>query len=169
MLAVENCDVGIVESTLPKFQEDHEQRVFLAVINEPSQSIFSGKLSELKAFEVFIHSLYPVKTRFLNIAVPSHCRLMDSVSALLKSDLETIHIKNPQIPYVSNYAAHRGRRAELVRDDFVYGVSHTVHWYDGITLLKECGATDFVEIGGSSILTDIGRRCYAELNWKIDT
>ena len=68
-------------------------------------------------------------------------------------------------PYLANSTGDRVWRPEPVRRDLIDGVSRTVRWYDGVSMMQELGVERFVEISLDGTLTAIGRRCAPELQW----
>ncbi len=168
MMAFTRIDARVIEKEIAKYNaaSEAEAVVYPAVINAPDQLVASGSLVNLERFADTLHPIYYFETKRVRISVPSHCPLMDEVSVKIQELVEHMELKTPSIRYVSNYSARRGKTAALIREDLIHGVAHTVRWYDGITLMKECGVEIYQEVGGSHILTDIGRSVYPKLQWK---
>ncbi len=166
MMAVQGLTHSLSAKVLESFKlRDPEAVVYLAALNEELQCVFSGKLDDLQQFQMYIHQSYPVKSQFIRVKVPSHCILMHPVAELLEQMTETVDWKSVKIPYLANSTADRVWRAGQIRLDLIHGVERPVKWYEGITMMKELGVEQFVEISGTGTLMEIGRKNYPELYW----
>lgn len=167
MMAVQGLTHGLAAKVLGDFKNDHpEVIVYPAALNEELQTVFSGKLEDLRQFREAIHQNYPVKSQFIKVKVPSHCILMHPIAELLETMTEKMEWKSVKIPYLANSTADRVWRSEQICLDLIHGVERPVKWYEGITMMKELGAEQFVEISGAGTLMEIGRRSYPELCWQ---
>lgn len=161
MLAVD----GLSQHLLAEFLQTNEKDVYLANSNAPTQMILSGALEALQRFSQSLKELYPVKTMFLNITVPSHCALLHPVAFALQQEMQQISFLNPSIAYIMNTTGRRTKKAMDIRKDLGQGVSHLVRWYEGIRLLCELGVEVFVEMSQASTLCQLGRSCFPEKRW----
>lgn len=153
--------------SMQNFTGEKKCQVYIANINTKEQLVLSGLLDTLKEVEGYLKRQYQVITQMLRVKVPSHCELMLPVSNILDEKMKTIHLKQPKIPYVMNTTARRTRRTEMIEKDLIYGVSKPVYWYDSLNILYELGTRNFLEISQSSILTEIGIKCYQNAKWRI--
>lgn len=164
MMACSGLTASRASGLADSFFRESGIRVWPAVVNEPLQTVFSGAAADLKAFGLRVKEQFPAELTYLRVYVPSHCALMDPVSEYLKEQVNRMTLLTPSCWYLSNYEARRTKQIGRIADDFVYGVSHPVRWYDGITLMRECGVERFIEVGGRA-LTGIGRNCFPECSW----
>lgn len=161
---------GLTESQVKRvlmtfYDKNPEAVVFLATVNEETQCTVSGRLDWLNEFKQYVQKDYPVKLIPLQVKVPSHCSLMDPVTKILEDECDRLDFGEMRVPYICNSRGRRAWKASDVKKDLIEGVSRTVRWYDGITLMKEIGIDTFIEVGTAHTLTDIGRMTYPELRW----
>ena len=74
--------------------------------------------------------------------------------------LESITFNDPGFPVAANVDARLLRRGPEVRDALIRQVTGAVRWVECIELLKQSGATHYIEVGPGKVL--------AGLNGKID-
>jgi acyl transferase domain-containing protein len=79
------------------------------------------------------------KAELLDVAVPSHCPLMEPVARSLKAQLATIRISDPTTIYIANMNARAMRSAEEIRTDLAESVAHGVRWNEATNVAKELG------------------------------
>jgi len=157
--------VGFTETRLKKYLDVHNQThptLYLANINAADQQVVAGETGSLA---ILIQSLQKAginRAKMLNMSVPSHCLLLDSVSAALKEEVELLVLNEPQIPYTSNHTGRLLRNADAIKRDLYISVANTVKWYDGTSLLYELGARCFIEMEPSGVLTKIAESTFPE-------
>lgn len=157
--------VGFTETRLQKHLTIHNQThstLYLANINAVDQQVVAGETGSLS---ILIESLQKAginRAKMLNMSVPSHCLLLDSVSAALKEQIDLLELREPQIPYTSNHTGRLLRNADAIKNDLYISVANTVKWYDGTTLLYELGARCFIEMEPSGVLTKIAESTFPE-------
>jgi malonate decarboxylase epsilon subunit len=83
------------------------------------------------------------KAELLDVAVPSHCPLMEPVARSLKAQLATIRISDPTTIYIANMNARAMRSAEEIRTDLAESVAHGVRWNEATNVAKELGCALF--------------------------
>lgn len=157
--------VGFTETRLKKYIDEHNEThpaLYLANINAIDQQVVAGETASLA---ILIQSLQKAginRAKMLNMSVPSHCLLLDSVSAALKEEIESLELAEPQIPYTSNHTGRLLRNAAAIKKDLYISVAHTVKWYDGTSLLYELGARCFIEMEPSGVLAKIATATFPE-------
>lgn len=166
MMVVNGLTQNCSEELLDLFRKKTgNQRVYHATMNQSLQMVYSGWLEDLKAFKKFVQSVFPVEIRFIKVKVPSHCVLMRQITIELEKLADKFVWNDPSIPYMANTMAKRVWNAELIRQDLVTGAQYPVRWYEGISLMKEYGIENFVEVSSAETLCHIGSSEYPELNW----
>jgi len=143
--------------------DDDRQRVYVANVNAPRQIVVAGADAALDAFAT--RALDAGARRALRIAVtvPSHCKLLDDATSRLVAWSTDIAFHAPRGVYVDNRGGRPLRSGDAIRDDLATNMSHTVRWFDALTLMVESGATVFVEAPPGEVLTDITREHYPEV------
>ncbi len=154
MLGVVGLSLNRTRSLLDIFNQSGE-KLFLSNINSADQQVLAGKTIDLQNFSQTLQAAGARKAQLLNVSVPSHCRLMDGVAAILKVKLGHFELAEPQIPYVSNLSGRLFRSGQKIGEDLWKGVAETVQWYDGTRLLYELGARTFIELEPSGVLSKL--------------
>jgi [acyl-carrier-protein] S-malonyltransferase len=96
----------------------------------------------------------------LPVSAPFHCKLMQPAEDRLANTLESVSFNDPAFPVAANVDARFLRRGPEVRDALIRQVTGAVRWVECIQLLKQSGATHFIEVGPGKVLQG--------LNHKID-
>jgi malonate decarboxylase epsilon subunit len=149
--------------------------VFIANLNTYDQITIAGRISAIEEVFTLARSMGAHMTKILNVSVPSHCKLLESVSKEIGDKISKITLNLPKILFVGNCRARVLRKAEEIGQDLSNGVANTVRWHDSITLMYERGVRLFVELGPSETLTNIAKkefldaRCISALNSGIES
>jgi malonate decarboxylase epsilon subunit len=69
-------------------------------------------------------------------------------------------MRPPAIPYVSNRGGRTLYDAEAVRQDLATSVARPVRWYDALEVMRELGATLFIEMAPGHVSTHLVRPCF---------
>ena len=149
--------------------------VYIANLNQYDQIVISGLLSAIEAVFALAATMGAHKTKLLKVSVPSHCRLLDSVSEALTERMAEVELNHPRTLFVGNCRARVLWTGDEIREDLSSGVSQPVRWHDTNTLMYERGVRLFVEIGPGETLTDMAKkefpdaRCISALNSGIES
>ncbi len=126
--------------------------LYLASVNAPTEMVVSGERAAL-ALAADEARERGAAVRMLQVEVPSHCPLMDSVSSRLREAMRGVSWLAPRVPYVSNHRARATLLAAEVAEDLILNVSRTVRWHDSLTLLHELGCRLYLETPPGQVLT----------------
>lgn len=149
--------------------------VFIANLNARDQITIAGTLSAIEQVFSLARSVGVYKTKMLGVSVPSHCKLLSSVSDEITKKMKCVTMKAPNVPYIGNCRARVLRKAEEVREDLSKGVANIVRWHEATTLMYERGTRLFVELGPGEALTNLARiafsdtRCISAMNSGFDS
>jgi len=135
--------------------------LYLASVNGPSELVVSGSDEALSLAADEAHAAGAAMRR-LRLAIPSHCPLMEGVSARLRAALAGVAVRAPRAAYVSNSRARVAHEARELAEDLIENVSHTVRWHDSVTLLFELGCRMFVETPPGAVLSNLVRASFPE-------
>jgi malonate decarboxylase epsilon subunit len=130
--------------------------LYLASVNSPTEVVVAGEDAAL-ALLAEEAGERGAAVRRLRVAIPSHCPLMEQVSAQLRTALDAVAVAPPSVPYVSNHRARLARTAGEVAEDLALNVARTVRWHDSMTLLYELGCRLFLEAPPGQVLSDLLR------------
>jgi malonate decarboxylase epsilon subunit len=135
--------------------------LYLASINGPREVVVSGSDAALTLAAEEAHAAGAAARR-LRLTTPSHCPLMEGVSERLRAAMQSVPLKRPRIPYVSNHRARLAREAAEIAEDLILNVSRTVRWHDSVTLLYELGCRVFLETPPGAVLSNLVKDSFPE-------
>ncbi len=155
MMALIGLDDEVVESLTQKAR-DEGKKVWAANYNSKGQIVAAGLKNDLIAMEPVFKEAGAKRALLLNMSVASHCPLLESAVAPLKSELETLLKDNFIAPVVSNVTAEkyqsRDEAIALLPEQLVKPVLYkqSIEKFD-----DEIDA--FIEFGGN-VLKGLNRR-----------
>jgi amino acid adenylation domain-containing protein len=128
---------------------------WLAAVNGPTQSVFSGEKSAIAALEARLQR-DGIDCRRLQTAGAFHSGLMTAVLEPLTAAARTIRMGRPEIPYVSNVTG-RFVTADDLADPTYWSrhVRETVRFADGVERLVDLGANVLIEVGPGRALSSL--------------
>jgi malonate decarboxylase epsilon subunit len=150
--------VGLNEPQVLKIVQaatSEQEPVFIANINAPRQIVIAGSDAGMERVLDQARHQGARKAERLDVAVPSHCPLLQSVADFLQQRFSSVQFGQPQIPYVGNVTARALRTATLVASDLANNVAHIVRWHDATTVARELGCNLFLEMPPGHILSDL--------------
>ncbi|MGI6189313.1 MAG: ACP S-malonyltransferase [Clostridiales bacterium] len=131
------CDTGVVEP---------------ANYNCPGQIVISGQAAAVQKACNIARDMGAKRTVPLSVSAPFHCSLLKPAGEKLKIELESIQIKKPEIPVISNVEALPVKDAVHIRRLLVQQVSSPVRWEDSIRYMIGHGVEVFIEVGPGRVL-----------------
>lgn len=120
--------------------------LFVAMENAEDQIVLAGGDAAFERVSAQAAGFGVREVRRLDVAVPSHCRLMGSVADAVRTQLGTGPVRRPAIRYVSAMTARSAPTSDAVIDDLARGVEQMVRWRDATDLLAELGTTAVIQI-----------------------
>jgi malonate decarboxylase epsilon subunit len=136
--------------------------LYLASINAPTEIVVSGSSAALALAAQEAHT-NGAAIRVLRVVIPSHCPLMDGVSARLRAAARGVTWQRPRMPYVSNHRARATVEAEEVAEDLMLNVSRPVRWHDSVTLLYELGCRVYLETPPGQVLSRLMEAAFPDV------
>ncbi|MFJ1867529.1 type I polyketide synthase [Streptomyces sp. NPDC088097] len=131
----------------------------VAAVNGPSQCVVSGGARELaEAVEALRAPGWTVTP--LHVTAAFHSPLMAGIAEPLAEVLRGISFGEPLLPFVSNLTGRIADPREVATPE--YWVRHalgTVEFAEGVRTVAARGRHVFLEVGPSSALTSLARRC----------
>lgn len=135
----------------------------IANYNSPKQFVISGEKKALnKAIDLAKKDALEVV--LLNVSSPLHTRSMEGASQKLASYLDSIEIKNPEIPLVTHFNADYVRDREKVREILIKQITRPVLWEESIRRMLSEGVETFVEAGPGQVLSQLVQWITREVN-----
>ncbi len=152
MLSVIGLDLAQLETICA------ETGVTLANLNSPAQTVLSGPNAGIAAAEAAAKAAGAKRAIVLPVAGAYHSQLMASAAPKLAEVLATVEIATPRIPVISNVTGKAHGTPDEIRETMVKQVTGSVHWYEGIDVIKAAGVTSCLECGPGKVLSGLMRR-----------
>jgi malonate decarboxylase epsilon subunit len=152
--------VGLSETQVGKLVDavsTEEHPVFVANINAPRQIVIAGANAGMEWVLQQARIRGARKAERLDVLVPSHCSLLQPVADSLRSQLQSISVKDPKPIYLANVNARAVRSAQGVARDLADNIAHGVRWHDATTVAYELGCELFLEVPPGHVLSDLAR------------
>jgi [acyl-carrier-protein] S-malonyltransferase len=129
-----------------------------ANLNSPDQIVISGATAAVERAADLCKQAGAKRTVMLHVSAPFHCALMQPAQDALAADLAAINFNDPAIPVACNVDARLLTGAADARDCLIRQVTGPVRWVECIQLLIAQGATHFIEVGPSKVLSGLMRQ-----------
>lgn len=98
----------------------------------------------------------------LPVSAPFHCSLMAPAAKAVAEKLESVNIRPPCVPVVSNVLAGPVTEPEDIRRLLVAQITGTVRWRESVAYMVSQGVSLFVECGAGKVLTGLLKRIAGE-------
>jgi malonate decarboxylase epsilon subunit len=120
--------------------------VYISNINALQQIVVAGRDAALEAVTAQARQHGAHRAERLAVSVPSHSPLPQPVADCLEQAMIKLPLRPPSMPYVSNRGGRALYGAEAIRQDLETSMAHPLHWYDALEVMRELGATLFIEM-----------------------
>lgn len=140
----------------------HADKVSIAAVNGPDNTVISGEITALQAvLEVLSHQ--GISSKPLTVSHAFHSPLMDSILDEFESAAKRVNYFAPRIFLTSNLtggilSAEQTPNARYWREH----IRAEVKFSAGMSALAELGIDAFIEIGPAPVLLGMGKRCLQE-------
>jgi len=133
-----------------------------SVFNSPGQVVASG---DIEAVDLALTKCKEYGIRMgtkLEVSGPFHCSLLTNAGKELRSALNKIEIRSPEIPVISNVTAREQTSPDEIRENLEKQVFQAVRWEECIRHAALKGTTRFVEVGSGKVLAGIIKKILPE-------
>lgn len=120
--------------------------LYISNVNAPLQIVVAGSDAALSAIKNLAIPAGAQRVDRLAVSVPSHCPLLQPVGDRLTQAMAGLSLRPPAVPYLSNRGGRVLREADAIREDLAINVAHPVRWHEALQVLRELGATLFLEM-----------------------
>lgn len=151
MAAVLGIDEQDVRTGL---REAQLNRVYVANLNGPTQTVISGERAQLHAALQWLTDRFGAACVELNVSGAFHSPLMEEARVEFGKRLATVAFREAATPVIANVDA-APYAAGGVRTGLEQQLTSPVRWTDTIRYLLDRGETEFVEVGPGRILTQL--------------
>jgi len=126
--------------------------------NSPGQIVIAGEKQAVEDAMKMAKHAGAKRALALAVSAPSHCTLMVEASNRLAELLNTLEIKNPEVPIVNNADAIFLTSAERIKTSLVNQLNSPLLWEDSIRNMVETGIDTFIEVGPGKVLSGLIKR-----------
>ncbi len=150
-LCSENYDGGIVVA---------------ANYNAPGQVVISGETRAVHEAMNRSKDRGARKAIELNVSGAFHSPLMAPAREALAEKLNSIEIRDTNLPVYSNVTAEPITNSEEIRTALIQQLENPVRWHETITRMRGNGISEFLEVGPGKVLQGLNRRIDRRLTIK---
>jgi malonate decarboxylase epsilon subunit len=154
MLAVLGLSRQVLEYQIARVHTP-QTPVYLANINSERQYVLAGAESALAHAAALATAAGATRCERLEIAVPSHCPLLDEAAQRMRLALNDVHLRRPEMIYLSSSKARAMLKPEAIAEDLATNMAQQVQWHDTARLAWELGARFALEMPARAVLTGL--------------
>ncbi|CAB3725928.1 malonate decarboxylase subunit epsilon [Paraburkholderia rhynchosiae] len=136
--------------------------VHLANLNAETQMVVAGSDAAMHRLATLASENGAQRCERLEVAVPSHCALLDEPAAMLAETFATVAVRAPRLVYLSSSVARPLYDGSRIAADLAGNMARQVRWHDTMRLAWERGARLAVEMPPASVLTRLSCALFAQ-------
>lgn len=159
--AMLSCQIDL--ETAQQLCQSHNGDVHIANRNSLQQIVLSGKRANLEALERTLTN-QGIRCRLLKVPRPYHSPLMKSAQPIFKQRLDSISFNGITTPLFSSIDGEYASNSDRIRGNLVEQLTRQVDFVHQIEHLRSEGVNVFVEVGPSTVLSDLTRSIVKDPN-----
>jgi [acyl-carrier-protein] S-malonyltransferase len=129
-----------------------------ANFNSRGQVVVSGDISGVDEGIMLAREAGAKRVLKLKVSGAFHSPLMESAAKGLGDRLDSIEMRDPKFPVVSNVTAGFVNSAKEAHRLLVQQLTSPVRWRDSITTMLDAGVGHFIELGPGGVLCGLNRK-----------
>jgi [acyl-carrier-protein] S-malonyltransferase len=98
------------------------------------------------------------RAQLLPVSVPSHCALMSDAAVALRSQLDNIDMKTPEVPVIQNAGVASFDAVDDIRLGLAKQLYSPVRWVETVQFFAANSVQNVVECGPGKVLMGLGKR-----------
>jgi len=126
--------------------------------NSPGQIVIAGEKGAVEEAMKLAKNAGAKRALALSVSAPSHCTLMAEASNRLAELLDTIEIKDPEVPIVNNADAMVLTGAGRIKTSLIKQLNSPLLWEDSVRNMLDTGIDIFIEVGPGKVLSGLIKR-----------
>lgn len=126
--------------------------------NSPHQIVISGDTRAVERAMELASEAGARRALRLKVSGAFHSPLMEVAVPGLREQLESVTMKTPQYPVVSNVTAEAVADPERARSLLLEQLTSAVCWTQSVHAMVAAGVTDYIEVGPGSVLSGLVKR-----------
>lgn len=135
--------------------------VYLANLNAPAQLVIAGSKEAMQAVSDLAIAAGAQAAKPIDIAVPSHCPLLDPAAERLTKAAAHVRWARPRLRYFSASAARELRDPGRIASDLLRNVATPVRWHETMLLADATGIRLAIEMPPGEVLTRLAVPVFA--------
>ncbi len=143
--------------------------MWVANINTPDQVVISGESSVMPQAVSLLKEKGARRIIPLNVAVASHCPLMEPARMGLREYLKKIGILKPSARIVFNAVAREESDPEMIKTLLADQLVSPVRWKSSVRYAADRGIRHFIEIGPKSVLAPMIKKILPDAKVEVIT
>ena len=140
-----------------------EEVVSAANFNSPGQVVIAGHTKAVEKAMSAAKAAGAKRTVLLPVSVPSHCPLMYEAAEKFSRHLDSVAIRDAEIPVVQNVDAEPRRDATAIKQALVGQLHQPVRWVESVKKIQSEGVNRIIECGPGKVLAGLMKRIDREL------
>jgi malonate decarboxylase epsilon subunit len=154
--------IGITQRALERLIAQVNSDVFLANINAQTQMVVAGSDAAMQRLATLASEQGAQRCERLDVAVPSHCALLDEPAVALADAFAQVVVNRPRIVYLSSSIARPIFDGARIAADLAGNMARQVRWHDTMRLAWERGARLAIEMPPANVLTRLANATFTE-------
>ena len=134
--------------------------------NSMGQVVISGAKDAVESAMAMAKDMGAKRAMPLALSVPVHCRIQQPAADAMLVALDTVDIKQPIVPLISNKTCTPLTDVDEIKNALVYQMTHGVRWRESVLNMADLGITNMTEIGPGSVLTGLCSRITDKITAK---
>ena len=132
--------------------------------NSPGQVVIAGTKAAVDRAGELLKAAGAKRFLPLAVSVPSHCDLMKPAAQKLKSVLEGIQFREPEIPVINNVDVEPALVPDVIRNALVRQLYSPVRWVETEQAMAAAGVSVLAEVGPGKVLQGLSKRIDRNIN-----
>ncbi|PUF88932.1 MULTISPECIES: ACP S-malonyltransferase [unclassified Geobacillus] len=157
MAAVLGMDAAALEAVTKEVSEQGDP-VQLANLNCPGQIVISGSKAGVEKAGQLAKERGAKRVIPLEVSGPFHSSLMKPAASKLQDVLNTIAIRDAEIPVVANVTAQPVVKKEEILRLLIEQLYSPVRWEQSVEMMIGLGVDTFIEIGPGKVLSGLVKK-----------
>ena len=134
--------------------------------NSMGQVVISGEKSAVESAMNIAKEQGAKRAMPLALSVPVHCRIQAPAADEMRSALESVDMRTPIVPLISNKTCAPITDIDEIKDALVYQMTHGVRWRESVLNMADIGITEMIEVGPGAVLTGLCSRITDKITAK---
>lgn len=134
--------------------------------NSAGQVVISGEKSAVECAMNMAKEQGAKRAMPLALSVPVHCRIQAPAADEMRAALESVDMRAPIVPLISNKTCTPITDVDEIKDALVYQMTHGVRWRESVLNMADMGITEMIEVGPGAVLTGLCSRITDKITAK---